>query len=220
MGATEFRSMHRSLTIFLVYLMQSNNLLWQKNAILVLYELQNAYPRVLSHAKHLKSKVSAIQEKQEKGTSMAILCERVIAILEKGINTKLYLDEQKFGGRNLGPTQNKNSKEMAYKKKQIESEQDANKKADELRRKALESMKGSKESKSKITGRKRSHSEMDKASNSNGSPSVNAKKKLRIDTSTNGNVDDRDRPRKSQKSTHNLTSSSSKSSSKDSRQRR
>ena len=57
---TAFRSMHRSLTIYFCHLMQSNNLLWQKNAILVLQEVATVYPRVLSHAKHLKTKVGLL----------------------------------------------------------------------------------------------------------------------------------------------------------------
>ena len=191
---TEFRSMHRSLTIFLVYLMQSNNLLWQKNSILVLNELQLVFPRVLSHAKHLKAKVAAIKSKTDKGTSMSILCERVIAILEKGINNNAYLDEQKFGGRNLGgnPHQNHTSSTTStppntysngntpngssnIKSETVKTPSD-NEKLNALRRKALESRKKDSKTKPTISGTKRSRSEM--ASNENGtSNSSNASPK-------------------------------------------
>jgi len=75
--------------------------------MLILHEVAAVYPRVISHAKHLKGKVVEILGVAVKGSSMAILCQRIIDILQQNMDKKgkdgypVLIDEKKFGGRNL-----------------------------------------------------------------------------------------------------------------------
>lgn len=137
---THYRAMHRLLTIHLVHLLQSKTvpvLLWQKNAVLVLNEVRGVFPKVESHARHLKRRVTSIIT--VKGSSMEILCKRVIAMLENGLENKLYIDEQAFGGRNLFSKDKKSSVVVVVKSQHATDSQ-----INELRKRALESQQNNK----------------------------------------------------------------------------